>query len=105
MAVKVKTKTKTWKLGEICQGGVVTVEIKGQAIAIIGKEWDYSKGSNKGSDQSGAKEFNRFEIEANEFNASRRCSDFLHELMHSWAAEEILKWIGGEVTFTHNNFW
>ena len=47
---KVKTKTKTWKLGEICQGGVVTVEVTGQKIAVIGKEWDYSAGSRKSSD-------------------------------------------------------
>lgn len=98
-------KTKTWKLGEICQGGVVTVNVKGQSITIIGKEWDYSKGSNKGSDQSGAKEFTRFEIEANEYGASRKVLEFLQNLMHSWAADEIEKWIKERVTFTSDNFW
>jgi hypothetical protein len=101
----IKAKTKTWKLGEICQGGVVTVEIRGQQIDIIGKEWDYSKGSNKGSDQSKAEEFTRLTIEANGFNAQRTVLEFLQNLMHSWAADEIEKWIGTQVTFTHENFW
>ena len=100
-----KKKTKTWKLGEICQGGVVTVEVKGQAITIIAKEWDYSKGSNKGSDQSGAKEFDRLELEANEYNAARKVLEYLQNLMHSWAADEIEKWIRGEVVFTSETFW
>jgi len=102
---KVKTKTKTWKLGEICKGGVVTVEVTGQKIAIIGKDWDFSKGSNRGSDQSGAKEWTRLEIEANEFNAQRSVLEFLQDLMHSWAADEIEKWIGKQVTYTSNTFW
>ena len=102
---KVKTKTKTWKLGEICQGGVVTVETTGQKIAIIGKEWDFSTGSNKGSDQSKAKEFTRLEIEANEFNAERKVLEFLQDLMHSWAADEISKYIATQVTYTSNTFW
>jgi hypothetical protein len=31
--------TKTWKIGEVCQGGIITVEIKNSAISVIGKEW------------------------------------------------------------------
>jgi hypothetical protein len=102
---KAKTKTKTWKLGEICQGGVVTVEVTGQKIAIIGKEWDFSTGSRKSSDQSKAQEFTRLEVEANEYNAERQVLNFLGDLMHSWAADEIAKWIGTQVTYTSNNFW
>jgi hypothetical protein len=30
--------TKTWKIGEVCQGGIITVEIKNSAISVIG-EW------------------------------------------------------------------
>jgi hypothetical protein len=102
---KVKTKTKTWKLGEICQGGVVTVEVTGQKIAVIGKQWDFSTGSRKSSDQSKAQEFTRLEIEANEYNAERRVIDFLCDLMHSWAADEIAKWIKAQVSYTSNEFW
>jgi hypothetical protein len=25
--------TKTWKIGEVCQGGIITVEIKNSAIS------------------------------------------------------------------------
>lgn len=102
---KAKTKTKTWKLGEICQGGVVTVEVTGQKIAIIGKEWDYSTGSRKSSDQSKAQEFTRLEVEANEYGAERKVIMYLQELMHSWAADEIGNWIKGQVVYTQNNFW
>jgi len=102
---KTKLITKTWKLGEICQGGVVTIEIKDNIVAIIAKEWDYSTGSRKSSDQSNAKEFNRLEVETNEFDAERKISNFLHELMHSWAAEEIDKWIHTKQHFTSFGRW
>ena len=102
---KAKKSTKTWKLGEICQGGVITVEVTGQKIVIIGKEWDYSTGSRRSSDQSKAEEFTRLEIEANEINASRRVLEFLQDLMHSWAADEISKWIEGQVTYSSQSFW
>jgi len=100
-----KAKTKTWKLGEICRGGIITVEVTGQKIAIIGKEWDYSKGSNRGSNQSNAKEWTRLEVEAHEHNAERQVSNFLHDLTHSWAVDEIEKWIKPQVTYTINHFW
>ena len=32
--------SKTWNLGEHSEGGVITVEITDDQIAIIGKEWD-----------------------------------------------------------------
>jgi hypothetical protein len=46
---------KTWKLGEVCRGGIITVETKENKVAIIGKEWDFAAGSNRGSNQSNAK--------------------------------------------------
>ena len=55
-------KTKTFKIGEYCKGGIITVEIRGKKIAIIGKEWDHSKGTRRSSDQKGAKEFDRVEV-------------------------------------------
>jgi hypothetical protein len=100
-----KAKTKTWKLGEICKGGIITVEVTGQKIAIIGKEWDYSKGSNRGSNQNGAKEWTRLEVEANEYDAERQVSNFLHDLTHSWAVDEIEKWIKPQVVYTANSWY
>ena len=67
---------KTWKLGEVCQGGVITVQTTKTQVKVIAKEWDYSKGSNRGSDQSGAKEFNRLEVNLLDSNASKSCIYF-----------------------------
>ena len=41
---------KTFKIGEYAKGGIITVEIKGWSnshIAVIGKEWDMSKGTRR----------------------------------------------------------
>jgi hypothetical protein len=84
---------KTWKIGESCQGGIITVEIVGSKICIIGKEWDYSKGSNRGSNQSNAKEFTRGEILSYEDNCYRKLYDFINGLATSYWAGEIVKWI------------
>lgn len=96
--------TKTWKLGEVCQGGVITVEIKGNKVAIIGKEWDSSKGYNKGSDQSNAKEFCRLEDDVKIADAYIRLSEYLNDLSTSYWADEIMKWIESKVEFDRT-FW
>jgi len=62
---------KTWKLGEVCRGGIITVETKNNIIKVIGKEWDYSQGTNKGSNQSNAKEWTRLEVNAEVSDADR----------------------------------
>jgi len=94
-------KSKTFKIGECCQGGIITVEIHKSKVSIIGKEWDYSKGSNRGSDQSGAKEFTRMEFalptkESRDMYGpmdQRDMYEFLTELTTSYYAEEVLKFI------------
>ena len=70
-------KTKTFKIGEYCKGGIITVEIRGKKIAIIGKEWDHSKGTRRSSDQKGAKEFDRVEVQADEQGAEHKLLDFV----------------------------
>lgn len=86
--------TKTWKLGEICKGGIIQVKIKNDNVAIIGKEWDLSQGTRKSSNQKNAKEWTRLEFDVEEeYNTYRKAFNFLHDLTQSWAAEEILKWI------------
>lgn len=98
-------KTKTWKIGEYAKGGVITVEIQGKIITIIGKEWDFSKGTNKGSDQSNAQEFTRGTAEATDENAYRKMYEFLNDLTTSYYADQILKWIESNVTLTKSFFW
>lgn len=89
--------TKTWKIGEYAQGGIITVEIQGNSIAVIGKEWDYSKGSNRGSDQSNAQEFRRNVIAVDDGGAEYKLGQVLCEITTSYYADEIVKWIKTKV--------
>lgn len=95
--------TKTWKIGERMQGGVLTVEINGSRIDVIGKEWDNSKGYSKSSDQSGAKEFTRKTFLAN--NSERQIIDFLEDLSTYYHADEVMKWIKTKVQFKESYGW
>lgn len=85
--------TRTWKLGEICRGGIITAEVKGTKIAIIGKDWDMTAGCTKGSSQKNAKEWTRLEVDMNSRNAYGDMNDFLHDLTSSYYADKIIKWI------------
>ena len=96
---------KTWKLGEVCRGGIITVETKGNKITVIGKDWDYSKGSNRGSDQSGAKEWTRLEVDGEERDADRQLTLFLQDLTTSYHTGEIMKWIEEKTNLVKRLFW
>jgi hypothetical protein len=91
--------TKTWKLGEVCQGGIITVIIDKKEIFIIGKEWDTSAGYKKSSNQSNAKEFISNSYQISDSQAYMKCFMFLGELTTSYWADEILKWIETKVKF------
>jgi hypothetical protein len=96
--------TKTWKIGERCKGGIITIETTKTQVKVICKEWDYSKGSSKGSDQSKAKEWNRLEVNLSSSDAERSVDWFLFDLTSSYYADEILDWIRTKVTFNDNNW-
>lgn len=96
--------TKTWKIGEYCKGGIITIETTKTQVKVICKEWDYSKGSSKGSDQSKAKEWNRLEVILSSSDAERSVDWFLFDLTSSYYADEILDWIRTKVTFNDNNW-
>jgi hypothetical protein len=85
--------TRTWKIGEYCKGGIITVETTDKVIKFIGKDWDYSKGSRRSSDQSGAKEFTRKEILINDNNAYREMYDFLTDLTTHYYTTQIIDWL------------
>jgi len=97
--------TKTWKLGEVAQGGVITVEVKDKQITVIGKEWDFSTGSRRSSNQSNAKEFTRKTFNADAENVQRELADFLCDLSTSYWADEITKWIVSKVKLRTSLFW
>ena len=91
--------TKTFKIGEYCKGGVITVEVSATKISVIGKEWDASKGYSKGSDQSNAKEFIRKEVLTNGRDAERELDFFLNDLTTSYYAGQIMDWIKTKTKF------
>ena len=97
--------TKTWKIGEYCKGGIITAETTKTKITIIGKEWDFSKGSNKGSDQSNAKEWTRLSVDVNDSDAYRKLDMFLDDLSTSYYADQILKWAYSKVNTPKPMFW
>jgi hypothetical protein len=94
--------TKTWKLGEVCQGGVITVIVDKKEIFIIGKEWDNSAGYKKSSNQSQAKEFTSKAIQTGDREAHTKCFMFLTDLTTAYWANEIIKWIETHVKFQKN---
>lgn len=91
--------TKTFKLGENCRGGVITAEVNGNKVSVIGKDWDMSKGCSRGSDQSNAKEFDRRTVDVTNSNARRELDDFLCDLTTSYYAGQVLEWIETKVKF------
>lgn len=91
--------TKTFKIGEYCKGGVITIETTKTQVKVIAKEWDTSKGYSKGSDQSQAKEWNRLEVSLTDSGAERKVDDFLNDLTTSYYSGVVLDWIKTKVTF------
>ena len=97
--------TKTWKIGEYCKGGIITVDISGKVISIIGKDWDTSAGYTKKSNQSNAKEFTRGTILSTDSNAERKMMDFLEDLTTHYYASEVVKWIKTKVELQSRFDW
>jgi hypothetical protein len=97
--------TKTWKLGEVCRGGVITIETTKTQVKVIAKEWDTSKGFSKGSDQSQAKEWNRLEVNIAEKDSRSKIDWFLSDLTTYYWTDEILKWIETKVDLQKSKFW
>ena len=91
--------TKTWRLGEVCRGGVITVTTTKNTVLVQAKEWDTSKGYSKGSDQSQAKEWNRLEVNLSDRDAESKADWFLFDLTTSYWAGEIMDWIKTKVKF------
>ncbi len=84
---------KTFKIGERCKGGIITAEVKGKTISVIAKDWDFSAGSNKGSNQSNAKEFDRETNQADGDDTHRNIMNFLNDLTSCYYADKVMEWI------------
>lgn len=85
--------TKTWKIGEYARGGIITVQVNKTGVIIIGKDWDFSAGSNKGSNQSNAVEFYRMNVKFSESDMQNMISETLCWLTTHYYAGQIMEWI------------
>lgn len=84
---------KTWKIGEYCQGGIITIEIKNKMISVIGKEWDSKK------------EFTRRTFPSENSTSYYYIQDFLNELTTYFYAEKVLNWIDSKVQLKKDLIW
>jgi len=96
---------KTWKLGEVCQGGIITVEIIGKSVVVINKEWDYAQGSRRSSNQTNAEELSRHTVKTTNNNAERSIDNYLNDLTTSYYSGQILDWIKSKVKFESMMWW
>jgi len=96
---------KTFKIGESCRGGILTAIATKDKVTIIGKEWDYSKGSNKGSNQTNAKEWTRIEVKTSDSNAKRELDNWLFDMTTSYYTDMVLKWVESQTTFKPSFGW
>ena len=91
--------TKTWKIGEYCKGGIITVETTKTQVTVIAKDWDFSQGTRRSSNQSNAEEFDRHTVNVTAIGARREIDEFLNDLTSCYYADEVLKWIETKVEF------
>ena len=96
---------KTWKLGEVCKGGIITIETKKNIVTIIGKDWDMSQGTSRGSNQSNAKEWTRLEVNTEETDADRQMTMFLHDLTTSYYTDKLMEWIESKTDLNKRMFY
>lgn len=85
--------TRTFKIGEYARGGIITAEVKGTNVTIIGKEWDFSGGSTRKASQKNAKEFTRLTVDTRSTHAYRDLHDFLNDLTSYGWAEKVMEWV------------
>lgn len=86
--------SKTFAIGEYCKGGVISVEVDGNSLEIIGREWDFSKGSSKNSDQSQAKVFTREKFDMTDADLYQKVYEFLTDLTTHYYAEQVMAYCG-----------
>jgi hypothetical protein len=97
--------THTWKIGEYCSGGIMTVEITGKIIKVLNKEWDHSKGSRRSSDQSQAEVLQTGIVEITDPKAYRKLLEFINQFTTPYYTDQILDWIISKTSVTKNLFW
>lgn len=89
--------TKTWKLGEVARGGIITVETTKDKVIVITKQWDFAAGTRRGSNQSQAQELYRKEVGINDSSAKNVLYFYLANETTSYHADKIVDWIETKV--------
>ncbi len=97
--------TKTFKIGEYASGGIITAETSKTSVTIINKEWDYSKGTNRSSDQSNAKELHRIEVGIQDAESERKLTNYLNDITTHYYSEQVMDWVRSKVKLSKNLFW
>ncbi len=95
---------KTFNIGECCQGGVITAIATKEQVKIIAKEWDFSSGSNRSSNQKNAKEFMRIEVSTQDSNAKMTLDNFLNNLTTCYYADQVLNWVESKTKLENSFF-
>lgn len=93
--------SKTFKIGEYCKGGIIQAISTKEQVTIIGKDWDFSAGSNRGSNQSNAKEWTRCEVNPSYSDSEMKLFHFLHDLTTSYYADKIMEFVKKHTNFEH----
>lgn len=98
---------KTFKIGEVARGGVITADVTKDKVTLIAKEWDFSTGSRKSSNQSNAKEMYRLEVptDGNDIEMQRKLTLWLQEEATIYWADKILEWILSKMDRKKQMFW
>ena len=81
--------TKTFIIGEYCKGGIITANVDGNQLTIIGKEYVHG---NKKTQQKGAKEWCREVYDSKQGGAERELDNFLCDLTTSYYAGKVTDW-------------
>ena len=88
---------KTFKIGEWCKGGIIEAQVNKTTIVLIGKDWDFSAGSNKSSNQSNAKEFTRETYQLSNERWINGVWEWLNDMTSYYYAEKVLDWINSKL--------
>lgn len=96
---------KTFKIGEVCRGGVIAVETTAKTITIISKEWDTSAGYGRASSQENAKELDRLTVDVSDEQGYRKLDDYIADLSTSYWAGKILEWVESKSKLEKKFFW
>jgi hypothetical protein len=97
--------TKTFKIGEVCKGGIITAIATKERVTIIAKDWDHSQGTKRGSNQTNAKEWDRLEVELDTHGVYVKLYHYLADLSTHFWAEKIIDWVETKTDITAQNRW